>query len=195
MKNSSFFGELIASILDRGVSFSALGDDRPIEQLCRDLLSSKGEVSSRRIGSAILNCYQALDREGQLAFFSFLNDQMDLDVEAVESSARQYADERNAENLAALADAAEAPRQELLRRLNHVPGATSALVHMRKDLLDLLPSNPSLGRMDLDFSHLFMSWFNRGFLLIRPVSWHTPANILAKIIEYEAVHAIRTGTT
>ena len=37
----------------------------------------------------------------------------------------------------------------------------------------------------------FSSWFNRGFLVLRPIDWTTPANILEKIIRYEAVHAIQ----
>ncbi len=43
---------------------------------------------------------------------------------------------------------------------------------------------------DRDFRHLFASWFNRGFLVLRRIDWTTPANILEKIIRYEAVHAI-----
>ncbi len=190
MKNSSFLGELIASIIDRGSSFSAFRDDRSIDKLCADLLSSKGEVSSRKIGSAVLTRYQELDGEDRRAFFQLLCSQMDLDIAALSNAVTAYGGDRSVKNLAALSAAAEAPRQELLRRLNHVPGATSALVNMRKDLLDLLPDNPELKRIDLDFSHLFVSWFNRGFLVIRPISWQSPANILAKIIQYEAVHAI-----
>ena len=45
--------------------------------------------------------------------------------------------------------------------------------------------------MDADFVHLLGSWFNRGFLVLRHIDWTTPANILEKIIRYEAVHAIR----
>lgn len=191
MKNTSFLQDLIASIMDRGAIFSSVNDDRSISELCRELLSSRGEVSSRRIGSALLNCYQALGFEARVAFFQFLNEEMDLDIAAIEDSVELYKNDRSGENLAALSTAAEAPRQELLRRLNHVPGATSALVSMRRDLLDLLPDYPELKRMDLDFSHLFASWFNRGFLVIRPISWQSPANILAKIIQYEAVHAIQ----
>jgi malonyl-CoA decarboxylase len=44
--------------------------------------------------------------------------------------------------------------------------------------------------LDLDFRHLFASWFNRGFLVLRPINWQSPAHILEKIIAYEAVHAI-----
>jgi malonyl-CoA decarboxylase len=45
--------------------------------------------------------------------------------------------------------------------------------------------------VDDDFVHLFSSWFNRGFLVLRRIDWSTPALILEKIIRYEAVHEIR----
>ena len=47
-----------------------------------------------------------------------------------------------------------------------------------------------LGRVDLDFAHLFASWFNRGFLVLRQITWESPARLLEKIIGYEAVHEI-----
>ena len=45
--------------------------------------------------------------------------------------------------------------------------------------------------MDADLRHLFLSWFNRGFLELRRIDWHSPADVLEKLINYEAVHAIR----
>ena len=45
--------------------------------------------------------------------------------------------------------------------------------------------------VDDDFVHLFSSWFNRGFLVLRRIDWSTPAIVLEKIIRYEAVHEIR----
>jgi len=57
-------------------------------------------------------------------------------------------------------------------------------------VLDLLPQYPGLEEVDADFEHLFHSWFNRGFLQLRPIDWHTPAVVLEKIIRYEAVHEI-----
>ena len=61
---------------------------------------------------------------------------------------------------------------------------------MRKQLIPLLKLQPDLRRVDHDFLHLFNSWFNRGFLILRQIDWSTPANILEKIIAYEAVHEI-----
>ena len=71
-----------------------------------------------------------------------------------------------------------------------VPGATHLLVRMRADLLRLGRGEEALMALDLDFRHLFASWFNRGFLVLRPINWESPAAILEKIIAYEAVHAI-----
>ena len=95
------------------------------------------------------------------------------------------------EAIEALHAAAEPRRQELVRRLNLAPGGTAALVRMREELLKHLRAHPELRRVDADFGHLFGSWFNRGFLVLRHIDWTTPANILEKIIRYEAVHAIR----
>ena len=61
---------------------------------------------------------------------------------------------------------------------------------MREDLLKVLREDKTLSRIDVDFEHLFASWFNRGFLVLRRIDWQTPAAILEKIIAYEAVHAI-----
>ena len=190
MKTASFIQDIIASVLDRSFSIGSGQDGRPIEELCSELLSRRGETSSNKIGSAILNKYAKFDDEEKLSFFKFLTESLDLNAQDVERYARAYQEEATTQTLQLLIKAAEPPRQELLRRLNHVPGATAALVSMRRDLLALLRQHSSLKRTDIDFSHLLMSWFNRGFLVMRPISWETPANILAKIIQYEAVHAI-----
>ena len=42
-----------------------------------------------------------------------------------------------------------------------------------------------------DLRHLFASWFNRGFLELRRIDWRSPAVILEKLIEHEAVHEIQ----
>ena len=62
---------------------------------------------------------------------------------------------------------------------------------MREQLLDAMDHRDDLAVVDNDFVHLFSSWFNRGFLVLRRIDWQTPALILEKIIRYEAVHEIR----
>ncbi len=80
----------------------------------------------------------------------------------------------------------------MLRRLNLAPGNTLGLVKMREDLLEAMSAHPALAALDRDFVHLFASWFNRGFLMVRRIEWSSPAHILEKIIRYEAVHEIRS---
>ncbi len=63
---------------------------------------------------------------------------------------------------------------------------------MREQLLDAMAHRADLAAVDADFVHLFSSWFNRGFLVLRDIDWSTPANILEKIIQHEAVHKIRS---
>jgi malonyl-CoA decarboxylase len=64
-------------------------------------------------------------------------------------------------------------------------------VAMRADLLSAVKDHKDLAALDRDVVHLLASWFNRGFLVLRRIDWSTPANILEKIIRYEAVHEIR----
>ena len=78
----------------------------------------------------------------------------------------------------------------MFRRLNVAPGATAALVDLRRRLLRELKAHPDWVGVDADLEHLFGSWFNRGFLRLERIDWRTPALILEKLIEYEAVHEI-----
>ena len=82
-------------------------------------------------------------------------------------------------------------RQELFRRLNTAPGGTTALVSMRRHILRQLGAHPQWASVEADLEHLLTSWFNRGFLSLRKIDWRTPAIVLEKLIQYEAVHEIQ----
>lgn len=167
-----------------------LSDNRSIEDLSSELISSSGEVSGLALARKILSLYETLELDQKLAYFQYLTKSMNIDPEAVRNALDEYEQGQNKAAYRSFMAAVEPPRQELIRRLNHVPGATGHLVRMRTDLLSLLPEHSELAPLDLDFRHLFASWFNRGFLVLRPISWQSPAHILEKIIAYEAVHAI-----
>ncbi len=53
-----------------------------------------------------------------------------------------------------------------------------------------LPSHPEWAATEADLLHLLNSWFNPGFLNMVRVDWDSPARLLEKIIQHEAVHAI-----
>ncbi len=186
----SLLADLLSTLFDRRYVFMGKQDERPLTELCNALMSSQGDVSGAAIAHEILDGYATSDIQGKLAFFEFLNSEMDIEPEGLEATVSTYKADRTEANYRKLVEAAEPRRQELARRLNQVPGATHQLVHMRKDLLAFIKEQPDLARTDIDFQHLFNSWFNRGFLVLRPISWDSPAQILEKIIAYEAVHAI-----
>ena len=188
----SFFGELLSTIFDRSnLTFGkSARDHRPIAEMMEELVNTNGEASGLSLGRAILAQYDALDDDGKFELFQHLATGMNINVDDVQARLNAYQASPNKDTYRGFMQAAEPPRQELFRRLNHVPGATALLVRMRADLLRLGRGHPLLEALDLDLKHLFVSWFNRGFLVLRRISWKSPAHVLEKIIAYEAVHAI-----
>jgi malonyl-CoA decarboxylase len=188
----SFFSDLMSTVFERRYRGAKTRDlmGRSIEELSEALLGSSGEISGMTLAHHILDRYAALDDTGKRAFFAFLADRLGIDPEAVRTTLAAFEADPSKSTYRDFLAASEARRQELARRLNQVPGATGQLVAMRKDLLRLSRDAPELAVIDLDFRHLFTSWFNRGFLVLRRINWESPAEILEKIIAYEAVHEI-----
>lgn len=178
--------ELLARRRKSSTSESSAG----LGDLCRALIEHRGEASGLALASEIVLAYEALDDEQGLAFFHTLANDFDVDSQAIIDAAQAYQDSPQMEQLWALNRVVEAPRQKLFRRLNTAPGGTRALVSMRGKLLPLLADNPQFRGIDSDLRHLFFSWFNKGFLELRRIDWESPAAVLEKIIDYEAVHEI-----
>ena len=157
---------------------------------CRRLLSAHGEANSATHAATALQQYRDLSEPAQLRFFERLDEDFGPDPKQVLDAAQRYAAEPTAQTLMQLTATTEPPRQELLRRLNRAPGGTAIIVQMRRQLLRILPSHPQLAAVEADFFHLLSSWFNPGFLEMQQVDWSSAAQLLEKIIQHEAVHAI-----
>ncbi|WP_299625165.1 malonyl-CoA decarboxylase family protein [uncultured Tateyamaria sp.] len=190
MQRNRFLGDLLSHLFDRHNPERSKDDTRDIYNLCRALMSAEGEVSGYRLATTVLARYSALTDDEKLAFFQFLNSEMEFDAARLAELAADYAFAPTDSLYQELTQTAEPRRQELLRRLNQPMGATANIVAMRVDLLRLSRDHPDLKRTDSDMVHLLRSWFNRGFLVLKQISWDTPARILDKIVAYEAVHQI-----
>lgn len=187
----TLLADLLSTVFERRYrSGGGKADNRPFQDLTRDLMGTAGEVSGQALARQILDRYADWDDAEKLAFFHHLARDMTVSSAAVRDALVSYEEGQTKASYRAFMAATEPPRQELIRRLNQVPGATRLLVQMRADLLRLGRGDDALAALDLDFRHLFASWFNRGFLVLRPINWESPAHILEKIIAYEAVHAI-----
>ncbi|MBN9021886.1 MAG: malonyl-CoA decarboxylase, partial [Rhizobiales bacterium] len=186
--------DLLDAIAARGRGLFGLGGadatDVDLATLGRELLSRRGEASGIALAQRLLADFAHAEPEARAAFLEALAVDFGADAEAVEAAIAAYREAPGAETLDRVHEAAEPRRQELMRRMNTAPGGTEALIRMREAVMDALPDNPRLAPVDADFVHLFSSWFNRGFLMLRPIDWNTPASILEKLIRYEAVHAI-----
>jgi malonyl-CoA decarboxylase len=195
--NGAFFGDLLQTISDRGKKLlsrrtNAVTRSADFVVLCEDLLSGRGEASGVALAREILTRYSELTIGPRIAFFEALAQQFGPDRARVEKAIADWQSNPSDATASELHQAAEPRRQELFRRLNLAPGGTASLVRMREQLLDAMAHRPDLSVVDADFVHLFSSWFNRGFLVLRDIDWSTPANILEKIIKHEAVHKIRS---
>ncbi|MEM1233759.1 MAG: malonyl-CoA decarboxylase family protein [Pseudomonadota bacterium] len=190
MKRNWFLGEALSQLYARPRGWRAAKDARSLSDLADALLSTAGEASGYSLATTLLENYAKASDPEKLAFFNHLNEALEIDAESVSQIASAYAKTPSTKLFMELSEAAEPRRQELLRRLNQPEGATERLVGMRADLLRFSKAQPALARTDYDFGHLLRSWFNRGFLSARRITWDSPARILDKIVAYEAVHAI-----
>jgi malonyl-CoA decarboxylase len=195
--NTSFFGELLQTISDRGRALlardrrgEASAHSESLVELCEDLLSGRGEASGVALAREILTRYTTLTIGPRIAFFEALAQRFGIDPARMEEAIAAWRAGPSDTTAAEVHAASEPRRQELFRRLNLAPGGTASLVRMREQLMDSLDHREDLRAVDDDFVHLFSSWFNRGFLVLRRIDWSTPAIVLEKIIRYEAVHEI-----
>ena len=197
---TSFFGDMLQTIAERGRALIERTRDRrevaeqrsaSLVQLCDELLSGRGEASGVALAREILTLYAELKTGSRIAFFEALAKGYGPDRARLNAAATAWLASSTDAAAAEVHRASEPRRLELLRRLNLAPGGTSALVRMREQLIDAMAHRDDLATLDNDFVHLFASWFNRGFLVLRKIDWSTPASLLEKIIRYEAVHAIK----
>jgi malonyl-CoA decarboxylase len=186
--------DLLAAAFDRGRNLlrrlpaTAPSGQENILQLTDILLSGHGEASGVALARRILELYAAMTADSRQAFLIALGDCFGPDETRLARAIEEYRREPNGRSLSELHAASEPRRQELIRRLNLATGGTAALVRMREDLIRIMPLKKDLEWVERDFAHLFSSWFNRGFLVVRRIDWTTSANVLEKIIKYEAVH-------
>jgi malonyl-CoA decarboxylase len=189
MKTPAFIQRLFAP--------AATADSKPDRHtrrtvaLCHALLSERGEASGAALAREALAAYRMLSGPALAAFFDVLAEEFSPDPQEVEEAADAYRRDPSPARLIRLQQVVESPRQELFRRLNLAGGGTAALVEMRRRLLRGLKAQPRWAGIDADLAHLLGSWFNRGFLTLQRIDWRTPALVLEKLMQYEAVHEIQ----
>ena len=199
MSNFAFLQELLNTVADqsRNILPKALFRDDPrqgLQELVKALMSGRGEASGVAIAHQLLRHY---DRPGPRDEAGVLHLCCRSLCSPINPQSQKLPPPTSPSRAPVICGACrrsvDSPTQEFFRRLNMAPGGTAKIVAMREDLhgfMEAEPDNDRLKTIDNDLRHLLQSWFNRGFLVQRRIDWNTPATILDKIIDYEAVHEI-----
>ncbi|MBY0329181.1 MAG: malonyl-CoA decarboxylase, partial [Acetobacteraceae bacterium] len=171
-------------------------DETITDQMRACLDGRGGEVSARNRAAKLAQAYLALDPVGREEFLLGLAgfDADDGAVQrAMEAVAAAGADpEARLAARARLRRALEPPRIRLLTQFTTIPDGMKFLVDLRAELLRLRDADPLLAGLEADLKGLLANWFDVGFLELRRIDWNSPAALLEKLVQYEAVHRIRT---
>ena len=192
----SFFQNIITSVMKgtrrlnrfRSKGFGKLHNN--INKAVDSVMSTSGEVSSLVLAEHLLNLIEDLDDNGLKKFLKDLLKNYDIDTKVLLKDVKNYSSNKNTENFEKIRISSEPGWIELFRRLNSSSNGTYRLVKLRERIRSL--NDEDLKTFDLRLLKLFKYWFNPSFLVLEKIDWETPANILEKIIEYEAVHEINS---
>lgn len=166
-----------------------------IRQIKACLEPKGGEVTARANTVELGKLYLQLNTQGRIRFFELLGEKYDLDHDALAKKAEALAkaegdDRRKAER--ALRDALLSPRVRLFRQFNALPDGFKFLVDMRGAMLSAVKEHPAIVPVEDDLKQVLSGWFDIGLLDMEEISWRSPAELLEKLMHYEAVHPIRS---
>lgn len=195
----NFFQNMISSIMENGLSlrrfrsqgFGTLHTD--LNQATDSVMHASGEVSSIVFGEHLLDLIEEKNDEDLVIYLEHLLKEYDVNTELIIKAAQNYLKNKNQQNLQGISNTAEPKWIELFRRLNATPNGTHRLIKLRERIRNLIKQNKDqLKPLDASLLKLFKYWFNPSFLVLEKIDWSSPANVLEKIIEYEAVHEINS---
>jgi len=155
-----------------------------------------GEVSARGRAERIAAIYRAADVPQRAVLLNAITREFAPVRKALEGAIadmqRAASDVELSRAEAKLRVALDAPRAKFLAQFNLLPDGVKLLVELRADLLALLDKEPALEVLLVELDGLLESWFDPGFLELQRITWNTPALVLEKLIDYEAVHPIES---
>ena len=190
---------MISSIMKSGLNLSRFGIQdfgslhQDIKKATESVMSTTGEVSSIAFAGHLLDLIEAETEDGLDEYLSYLLKEYDIDTDSLLKNVEAYSRDKNSTNLSLIGNSSEPRWIELFRRLNATPGGTHRLIKLRERIKTLLnDGREHLKTLDAGLLKLFKYWFNSSFLVLEKIDWSTPANVLEKIIEYEAVHEINS---
>lgn len=80
----------------------------------------------------------------------------------------------------------------VFRRLYAQNKSLELMLQLRADMLRWHVQIEGVAFLEYALAALLLNWFDVGMLRLRPITWESPAALLEKLIEYEAVHEIQS---
>ncbi len=168
-----------------------------LQDLIRDCIYAKGgDVSARARTVELGTLYLQLSDEGKETFHDILAHDFDIDRQLLAEKiskleeAQSQTEAINAE--IDLKKELSPPRIILLKQFSSLPNGLKLLIDMRATLLSKVKEDHRLYKLSADIKEILGSWFDIGLLDLQEITWNSPAALLEKLIEYEAVHEIRS---
>lgn len=165
-----------------------------LEQMKKCLESKGGEVTQRAHTADLGRVYLKLNDSGRIKFLKMLAEEFAPNNENIAELTKTYLKAKdNNEKLRleiAIRNALVTPRSVILRQFTALPDGFKFLINMRADLLPVIGDDVSLKGLEYDLKSILFSWFDIGLLDMQEITWQSPAALLEKLIEYEAVHKI-----
>ncbi|MEZ5615525.1 MAG: malonyl-CoA decarboxylase family protein [Rhodocyclaceae bacterium] len=155
-----------------------------------------GEVAARGRAAKLGETYLGLDDAGRHEFLRRIA--LDFGPEPAKVAAAHQAYQAAAgtpgqwDAEAALRAALRSSRIRILTQFNALSQGIKFLVDLRADLLRFLDRDEELAVLDRELESRLTAWFDVGFLELQRITWNSPAALLEKLIQYEAVHEIRS---
>jgi malonyl-CoA decarboxylase len=187
---------LQATLRRDGEALSPSGLRRLLAQLQAVVDPHVSEVEAGRRAREVSHWYGAAAPEERRDLWLLLVEQFAPDAEQVKAAREHYDATHGTPDQGAaeirLRSAFVSPRTRMLQRFVVDPQGLRFLVDLRAELLRELKSDRRLLPLDAELEALFSTWFDVGFLELRRISWDSPASLIEKLIQYEAVHDIRS---
>jgi malonyl-CoA decarboxylase len=167
------------------------------KEIYQCLFGKGGEVSCRAQAADLAMTYMSLSQTGRERFLNLLARDFQLKWDQIrelyEKADSAEDDEEKLQTQVALSDALVPPNIGLLKKFSSLPNGFKFLIDLRADLLPIRKDDPYLKKLDSDLKGVLSSWFDVGLLDLREITWQqSSAALLEKLIEYEAVHKIKS---
>ncbi|RYF81824.1 MAG: malonyl-CoA decarboxylase [Comamonadaceae bacterium] len=170
---------------------------KALEDLQAVIDARVSEVEGGRRAAAVAQWYEGLSADERRDVWLVMSECFAPDARKLQAAREQFeaalpASPEYAQAEVKLRKALLSPRARLLQRFSMAPEGMRFLIELRAELLPVVKKDRRLVGLDAELEQLFSTWFDVAFLELQRISWDSPASLIEKLIQYEAVHDIKS---